>query len=379
MARQKKLSHGKRKKKQSGCFSGSCICLFLCVPLFLIHLHYRVALLHAEALDADESSPPANFGANPDAVAYLKAAKDGKVLNGEGVPVHAALSKGTEIKQQEQIDEVLKEVIAEVPGRDTKYLLFDHLTWDQAAPACKIRGKRMCTLAEICPHGKGKFPAITPLVGDHWLPVSDHSNGWVSTGDLYMERICGYHEDCCGKKPSWGEPGGKGLGGTVLACCGDDGEPAPGGILGGLMFTEDPEIGSLWGGKIVEHAAATAVAAVAAVAPAAVESGDSAVATADDGPIETEFDAFFHVIRTLAEAPKDTKPDTSILAVAKIYAAVLEAEEKAAEDAEGDGMTITVDPDGLIFTYGEIQATFNWDRVDQVSECVWGWVSACVG
>jgi hypothetical protein len=265
-------------------------------------------------------------------MAYLKAAKDGKVLTGEGT-VHAAILK--EVTHQKLIADVVQEVAAEVPGRDTKYFLFEHFSWDMAAPACKLRGKKMCSLKEICPHGKGKFPAITPLAGDHWLPISDEPNSWVSTGNLYMDRICGLHQDCCGKEPAWGEPGGKGLGGSVLICCGKDGEPSKDGklVMGEnlLEFAQDKDMGSNWGGGYTMSKAKAVVNAVAVQAAKAAGASSAAA----DAPIDTSVPAFFHSVKILVATPATSIPtdmqEAQISELSELYATALETEEKGRE------------------------------------------------
>eukprot|EP00935_MAST-01C_sp_MAST-1C-sp1_P000172 g172.t1 len=350
-------SNRRRKRKQSSCTGLCCIGILCLGLLLLLHLHYRVAVLHSDHLEQQ-----AKFNVNPDAEAYLKAAQAGKLVTGSTTAANGAETTAA----AEPVH------VAISPLMDKKYTLFDKLTWDLASPACKIRGKQLCSFEEVCPHGKGKFPAVASLKGDHWLPVRDEPNSWVATGDLYQDRVCKYHQECCGVKPEWGLAGNTGIGGSVILCCGKSGEPAPGGAANGLKFVVDPEMGTVFGGKYVKAADGAAAGAAAAKAAGAGAAAATGAAKAGEG-VQQEFDAFFHSLRVLRQ-PKTPTKDKSVASLTKMYETSIQQQDKHPEQEGAGHVIIVVAAGGVALKSSEAGtaspasvAAFDWERVEQVS------------
>lgn len=81
----------------------------------------------------------------------------------------------------------------------------DRFTWSDAAGHCEAQGMRLASRGELCPAGPEGEPKYGRLAGDVWLAVSDHSNAWLSVGELYADlRKCKLHREFYGQAPGWG-------------------------------------------------------------------------------------------------------------------------------------------------------------------------------
>jgi hypothetical protein len=110
--------------------------------------------------------------------------------------------------------------------------------WDEADKECRSEGRKLCTLEEVCPKGKGGAPVRGELNGDRWAAVGGDRGEFVQLGNMFRERMCQTHSGCCGGKPNWGQTG---MNAGISLCCGEADAAEKTKFLAGLEPINLPE------------------------------------------------------------------------------------------------------------------------------------------